>query len=181
MKRNTFWRVVIASSAFLALSCDSSQVTGPSANEASNAPPQSPTNLLWWNDPDPIWCPSQTSSSTTAEIGLLGGLLSVGGVSVSIPAGALLAPVTMTLSLPASNHLEIDISVEGSEHFIFELPVVVTVSYARCGWQGWSPISAWYFNQGTGELLEQMPSLDNKLLRTVTFTTGHLSGYILAN
>ena len=33
----------------------------------------------------------------------------------------------------------------------------------------------------TKELLELMPSIDNKLTRTVTFTTGHLSGYALAN
>ena len=89
----------------------------------------------------------------------------------------------MTLTVPASNYVEIDVSVQGTEHFIFELPIVVTVSYARCNSTslGFSPISAWYFDQETGDLLEEMPSLDNKLLRTVTFTTGHLSGYILAN
>jgi hypothetical protein len=179
MKRNTVWRAVIASSALFVLSCDGSQITGLA--EADQSTLRAPF-LFPPPGPQPLVCPAQDSFSTTAEVGPLGGLLSVGGMQVSIPVGALLSSATVTLSVPASNHVEIDVSVAGSEHFVFELPIVVTVSYARCNQNlGLDPISAWYFDQGTGELLEQMPSVDNKLLRTVTFTTGHLSGYILAN
>lgn len=104
-------------------------------------------------------------------------------MTVSIPAGALLNTVTVSLTVPASNHVEIDVSVAGTENFVFEQPIVVTVSYDRCSRSNidLTPLSAWHFDQATGELLEQMPSVDNKLLRTVTFTTGHLSGYLLAN
>jgi archaellum component FlaG (FlaF/FlaG flagellin family) len=180
MKRNSIWRVLIAGSAIAALSCDTSRIAGPIDTESSTV---SSAPLLEPITAKAVACPTNESSSTTSEVGPLGGLLSIDGTSVNIPAGALLSPVTVTLTVPASNHVEIDVSVAGTENFIFELPIVVTVSYARCSRSNinLTPLSAWHFDQATGELLERMPSVDNKLLRTVTFTTGHLSGYLLAN
>jgi hypothetical protein len=130
-----------------------------------------------------VECPSNTTVSETALVTPLGGTVSVGGMSIAIPAGALLSDAVVTVTAPASRYLEVDISVSGSEHFLFELPVIVTLSYARCSRSnlGWSMLKAWYIDSETKEMLEPMPSLDNKLLRTVTFTTGHLSGYAIAN
>jgi hypothetical protein len=39
----------------------------------------------------------------------------------------------------------------------------------------------WYIDPATGTLLENMLGVDNKLTRTITFSTGHLSGYAVAN
>jgi hypothetical protein len=179
MKRNSIWRLLIAGSALATLSCDTSRATGPieTPTTASKQP------LLFPSGPKAVSCPTNESFSTTSEVGPLGGLLSTGGTTVNIPAGALLNTVTVSLTVPASNRVEVDVSVAGTENFIFELPIVVTVSYARCSRSNIDllPLSVWHFDQATGELLEQMPSVDNKLLRTVTFTTGHLSGYLLAN
>jgi hypothetical protein len=103
---------------------------------------------------------------------------------VTIPLGALLSDVTVTLTVPAGTRRAIDVSVEGSEGFIFELPITVTVSYAQCPATLRTlliPISAWHYNPDPFQLLQLMPSIDNKVLRSVTFTTGHLSGYLLAN
>lgn len=128
-------------------------------------------------------CPNNGTFSQTALVTPLGGTVSVGGMSIAIPAGALLSDAEVTVTVPSSRFLEVDISVAGSEHFLFEVPVVVTLSYARCSRSnlGWTPLSAWYIDSETKEPLEAMPSVDNKLLRTVTFTTGHLSGYAIAN
>jgi hypothetical protein len=132
---------------------------------------------------DLIECPTQESSSSTAVVTPLGGLVSIGGTSVSIPAGALLSDATVTVTLPASQYMEVDISVEGVDHFIFELPVTVTVSYARCSRSNidHDPLTAWYIDSETKAMLEAMGGVDDKLTRTVTFTTGHLSGYALAD
>ena len=179
MKRNTFWLTVIAGCAVVAVSCEGTKVSEPTSSRDVEA-----RGLIGGNGgPKPISCPTQDSYSSTAEVGVLGGILSAGGMTVSIPAGALLGTQTVTLSVPASNNVEIDVSVAGAEHFVFEQPIVVTISYARCNATSLNltPITAWYFNTETGELIEPMISVDNKLLRTVTFTTGHLSGYILAN
>lgn len=132
--------------------------------------------------PNLIECPVNSSSSTTATVGPLGGLVSVGGTSISIPAGALLSSVDVTVTVPESNLMEIDISVSGTEHFIFELPVVVTLSYARCTRNlGLTPLSVWYIDSDTKEPLENMGGINDPLLKTMTFVTPHLSGYAIAN
>lgn len=130
-----------------------------------------------------IQCPTNESASATAIVGPLGGLVNVGGTSIQIPAGALLSPTTVTVTIPASQFMEVDISVAGVEHFVFELPVVVTLSYARCARNNidLSPLSVWYIDSETKALLESMGGIDDKLLRAITFTTGHLSGYAVAN
>ncbi len=160
-----------------AVSCDSSRNTAPPVGLTE---PQH-ISALNLGASQPLVCPSQDSSATSATIGPLGGVLSAGGVTVSIPVGALLDTVTLALTVPASNNVEIDVSRVGADSFVFEQPIVVTVSYARCNAFYLDPIVAWHFDPVTRVLLEPMPSVDNKLLKTVTFTTGHLSGYILAN
>jgi hypothetical protein len=133
--------------------------------------------------PKLVQCPSNETTSSSAVIGPLGGVVDVGGTSIQIPAGALLSPVTVTVTIPASPYMEIDISVAGVEHFVFEQPVVVTLSYARCTRSDIdaSPLSVWYIDSSTKDLLEPMGGVDDKLLRAITFTTGHLSGYAVAN
>ena len=89
----------------------------------------------------------------------------------------------MTVTVPASKYMEVEISVAGSEHFTFELPVVVTLSYDRCTRSAADllPMTAWYIDSETKDLLAPMGGMDDKVARTVTFTTGHLSGYAIAN
>jgi hypothetical protein len=176
MKKKGIWAIVVVGAAAMALSCEPSGSTGP-----ATGPGPSKVARLGSLRPTPLVCPSSTTESTTGVVGPMGGVLSVGGTTVSIPAGALLDTVTLTLSVPASNNVEIDVSVAGTEHFLFEQPISVTVSYARCAATYVQPIAAWYFDPVTCDLLEPMASVDNPLLRSVTFTTPHLSGYILAN
>jgi hypothetical protein len=131
-----------------------------------------------------IECPSSQSATATGLVTpLLGGVVSVGGMVVTVPAGAVLAPTTIEVTVPASQYLEIDVSVPGVEHFQFEVPIVVSMSYARCNRADIlrTPLTAWYIDSSTKEPLDQMISVDNKLLRHVTFTTIHFSGYALAN
>ena len=155
----------------------SSDITGTSANLSKSGTSASVqlANL--------VECPTAESATATGLVTPLGGTVSVGGMSILIPAGALLNDAVVTVTIPASRYLEVDISVEGSEHFVFQQPVTVTMSYARCSRAnlGWTPLSAWYIDSATKAPLEQMPSVDNKLTQSVTFTTGHLSGYAIAN
>lgn len=136
-----------------------------------------------WEEPTLVQCPVNQTSTTSALVGPLGGIVDLGGTKVEIPAGALLSPVTVTVTEPASQYMEITVSVEGSEHFVFELPVTVTLSYARCSRSNINlvPLTAWYIDSETHELLEPMIGVDNKLTRTITFATPHFSGYAVAN
>jgi hypothetical protein len=130
-----------------------------------------------------IECPNAIPTSTTALVTPLGGIVALGGTSISVPAGAVLVPTLIQVTTPASRYMEVDISVPGLEHFLFELPVTVTIDYARCTRSDLdkTPLSAWYIDSETKELLEAMGGVDDKAARTVTFTTPHLSGYALAN
>ena len=133
--------------------------------------------------PSPIECPTSATQTTTSVIGPAGGVLSLGGTVVSIPLGAVLEPTTLTVTIPASNHMEIDVSAAGVEHFLFEAPVVVTIDYSRCTRNNINlrPLSVWYFDPSTDELLENMGGVDDKLNKRMIFTTPHLSGYVIAD
>ena len=133
--------------------------------------------------PSLVECPSNTTLQTKATIGLLGGVLNLAGTTVSVPAGALLAPTEIVLTIPASRYMEIDVSVPGVEHFLFEKTVIVTMDYSRCQRNDllFTPLQVWHIDTQTKALLEQMPSVDNKLTQTIIFSTGHLSGFALAN
>jgi hypothetical protein len=160
--------------------CSTPDITGLKSPNGGARPDSA--NLFWF-DPSLISCPSTESASTTAVVGPLGGELGVAGTVVSIPVGALLEPVTMTLTVPASNYMEIDVSVEGTTGFLFETPITVALDYSRCtSWRArFFPVSVYHIDSDTKALLELMPTVDDKFTHTATFTTGHLSGYALAN
>jgi len=154
-----------------------------SGSDSSTTGITSSQSLLSNGAPSLLECPSNTTVQASGTIGLLGGVIQAGGTLVSIPAGALLQPTNIVLTIPASNYMEIDVSVPGVEHFFFEKDVVVTLDYSRCTRSNIDkgPLQVWHIDSDTKALLEQMPSVDSKLTRTVIFTTGHLSGYALAN
>jgi hypothetical protein len=172
--------------AALALAVAGSCADAPTAppSVTPEASPDSVASLFGLFGPRALRCHTSETQTTTTVLDAAGGMLSVAGTKVLVPLGALLGPTTVTLTVPASNVMEIDVSVEGTDHFVFQLPITVTVSYAHCGSTLWTrllPLNAWHWDSDTGKFLERMPSIDNKLARTVTFTTPHLSGYIIAN
>ena len=180
MKHTRIGQLLAALAVSVLAACGESSVTGPSRTLES--PRDSAQNFLLF-PPKPLYCPTSTTQSTTDIIGPLGGLLSIAGTNVVIPPGALLEPVTMTLTVPASNYMEIDVSVQGQTSFLFEKAITIDESYARC--TGLIPLlfplDAWHWDPATKTLLEKMFGIDNKLTKTVTFTTIHLSGYVIAN
>jgi hypothetical protein len=115
-------------------------------------------------------------------IGVLGGTVGVDGSRITLPPGAVLEPTTITVTVPASKYVEIDVSANGAEHFEFLVPAAVTISYARCTRSDINAkvLSAWYIDSVLKTLLQHMGGVDNKITRTVTFTTDHLSGYSIA-
>src|SRR5688572_20007762 len=82
--------------------------------------------------PTLLICPTNETTSTSGTILPAGGTVSLGGNSVEVPLGGLLAPTEIAITQPAGQYVEIGLTANGQEHFDFELPVAVTVSYARC-------------------------------------------------
>lgn len=130
-----------------------------------------------------ISCPTDQPMVTEATIGLLGGLLNLGSTSISIPVGAVLTPTTFRIEVPASNLMEISVTGGDAEHFLFERPVSITIDYGRCdrAVTDAAPLTVWHIDEESKALLEHMGGVDDKLSRKITFQTGHLSGYAIAN
>ena len=180
MLRQTRLSLALAASLALAgaASCTADRVSSPRPAERSS--------LLGFGGSASsalLTCPTGPASSVTSTIGPLGGLLAVGNTQVVIPANAVLAPTTFTLTVPSSKYVEIEVTAAGSEHFLFELPVTVTIDYSRCGRSNIDlrPLAVWNIDPETKALLEPMPSVDNKLTKSVLFTTLHFSGYAVAD
>ena len=129
-----------------------------------------------------VECPTDVTRSTSGTLGILGGTLELDGTRITIPAFALLLPTQFTLTLPASNYMEVEIRAGSAEHFEFEAPVTIAIDYSRCSRSNIdkAPLSAWHIDTETKALLENMGGTDNKTARTVTFDTDHLSGFSIA-
>lgn len=167
---------ILGAALALALGCvDAGSPTATHAPIAPAATEASAANLLS--------CPSSKTVTASGVIGALGGVLQAGGVRVSIPLGALLSATTISVTVPQSPYMEIDVSVPGVEHFVFQQPITVSVDYGRCdpSVTSGTSLTVWYIDSATKQPIEAMPTVDDKLTHTVTFTTPHLSGYALAN
>ena len=124
-------------------------------------------------------CPADQSLSATATVGPEGGTLAVGGFRVDFPAGAVRAPETFVLDVPAGRHLEIDVRAGSSEHYVFDTPVTVTLDASRCGLLP-PGLQVWNIDTDSKALLEPMGTVLDLLTRTVRFRTSHFSGYTIA-
>lgn len=131
----------------------------------------------------PLPCPTTDTFTATKTIGLWGGTVSAGGSSITLPFGAVLSPTTITLTVPASEYMEVDIQANGQEHYTFLLPVTIVMGYQQCTDPAFDegPLVAWYWDSLLEILLQPFPSVDDKTARTVTFESNHLSVFVIAN
>jgi hypothetical protein len=116
-------------------------------------------------------------------IGLFGGQLSAGGARMSAPLGAVLSVTLFETVVPASRYMEVEIHAVGLGSFLFQRPVNVTIDYSRCDEDAIPPGAtprAVYIDGETKEILEDMGGEVDRAARTITFSTGHLSGYAVA-
>jgi hypothetical protein len=168
--------------AIIGVSVSACTEPGPTAIDGLRKESGAPQRTQTSEQPSLVECPTNQTQQASATITILGGSVTVGGTRVEIPFGAVLLPVKLTLTVPASNYMEIDVTANDLEHFEFEKPVTVILDYSRCarGNIEKGPLSAWYINE-SNEPLENMNGIDDKVARTIRFMTGHLSGYAIAN
>ena len=183
MKALQVLRLVVAASAAALVACgEPASSTSPVATTASAKGGDSAAHRSA-NGTNLLECPIDTSASTSSVIGINGGTVSLGGTSVTIPAGALLTNEVVELTIPAGHYMEVDLSVNGGQHIVFELPVTATIDYSRCGRTSATlkPLTVWNIDEQTKALIQNMGGIDDKLLEQITFSTPHFSGYAVAN
>lgn len=129
-----------------------------------------------------VQCPSTVTRSVSETVGLFGGSLELDGTRVTIPFGAVLLPTTITLTLPASQYMEVDLTANLLDHIRFPVAVSVAIDYSRCSPEAIddAPLHVWYIDDLTSALLENLGGSNDEANRTITFTTLHFSGFSIA-
>jgi hypothetical protein len=127
----------------------------------------------------PLQCPNEQLLTHSKLITPLGGLLGIQGATISLPLGAVTLPTLITITAPVTQYREIDITANGLLHFLFETPVTVSIDYSGCTVDRTYPLKVFYWENG--QLIEDMNAVDHPASQQLTFTTGHLSGYVIAN
>lgn len=149
----------------------------------ADAPTATPASaLLSSSGPNLLECPTNRAQSTLGVVGPLGGLLSLGEFDVRIPAGAVPVPTLFSLSVPSSRLMKVDVTAVGLDHYAFGAPVTVTVDYGRCpeGRTAGRALSVWYVAPITNAPLQNMGGTNDAAARRITFSTDHLSSYVIA-
>jgi hypothetical protein len=172
-------RLLLAAAAAFAVlsgSCGEPRATTPSDH------PTSSSALLTTSSPQLLECPTTQSLSTLGIVGPLGGTLSIGAASITIPPGALSLPTLFDVTVPASPYMEIDITANRLRSFLFNSPVSVTIDYSRCDPAATAglTLSVWHIDVASKALLENMGGVNDTTARRITFSTPHLSGYAIA-
>jgi len=120
-------------------------------------------------------CKPLAYDSVTQTVGWKGGVLRVSHHALSIPVGALSRPVKITLVAPRDTLRRIEARPEG---LVFEHPVELTLSYAKCD-DFTQPKRVAYVN-GSLEILEYVPSVDDVSGRKVTGQLSHFSQWAVS-
>ena len=173
MNKRFMLRVLTAPVLALALaSCaDAVQPTAPRAPETALRS----TSL----GPTLIECPTSVTKSKSAVIGPVGGVIELDGHRMAVPLGAVKGLKQFTLTVPASNYMEVDLKAGGQEHFQFDRPVSITIDYSRCTRSNIDgrELRIFYVDPVTKAILADMGGVDDKTARVVTTSTDHLSAY----
>ena len=179
-------RLLAAALASVALGACSDAPTTPKPAAKPAATSAAPSSLLGLNlgfgGPTYVQCPAYTSQSTTGLIGPLGGVLALGNQVVNIPEGALLSTQLFQLTVPASSYMKVDVTAVGLDHFLFQKPISVTIDYSRCADTATAgkDLEVWYVSPLLNMPLDNMGGVNDPTNRRITFSTDHLSGYVIA-
>ena len=122
-------------------------------------------------------CSPLPYDSVTQTIGPEGGTLSVGPYSLSIPAGALPAAVTITAVAPSDTVNQVRFFPEG---LTFASPASLTMSYANCDALSQLEPKQIAYTTNALAVLALLPSVDVLSQQQVTGQLQHFSTYAVA-
>jgi hypothetical protein len=124
-----------------------------------------------------LGCTPMPTATATQTVGTAGGVIRIGPHKLSIPAGALDAPVTITATAPSDKVNRVRLRPEG---LVFRRAATLTMSYANCNLLGKIlPKRIAYTNDGLS-IVTYVLSLDNLFAKNVTGRLNHFSNYAIA-
>lgn len=178
------YRIALALAALALFGC--SDVTRPSAGrldpDTTQVPDTTGPDTTGIQQRRLIECPASQTSASLSLIGVLGGTVAAAGTSISLPPGSVLTATLISVTVPASTYMEVDITANDLLTFLFLKTVTVTIDYSRCpaSVTAGKTLTVWHINTQTKLLIENMNGVNNPVQRKMTFTTSHLSGYAIA-
>ncbi|MBW3552997.1 MAG: hypothetical protein KY466_05790 [Gemmatimonadetes bacterium] len=157
-------------------------LAGCSDTDAATEPLQPEAVSLASSGPVLIECPVATDTATTGMIDATGGAVLLNRHALRLPLLAVSSPTPFELRAPVSNYMELSVRGDQKDSFSFNKPVSITIDYSRCTRTNidHGDLTVWQIDPVTKALLEPMGGVDDKVARTVTFETDHLSTYSLA-
>jgi hypothetical protein len=124
-----------------------------------------------------LQCTPMATATATQTIGSAGGVITVGPHTLSIPPGALGAPVTITATAPSGNVNRIQFQPEG---LVFQRSAALTMSYANCNLLGSLLPKRIAYTDDALNILSYLLSVDNLFAKKVTGQLNHFSNYAVA-
>ena len=165
--------LLVAAGALAVLSC------GRSVPLAPDSGGRAPSGGLLDGSPQVglLRCSPLPYDSVTETIGPDGGTLSAGPYSLSIPAGALPAAVTITAVAPSDTVNQVRFFPEG---LTFASPASLTMSYANCDALSQLEPKQIAYTTDALAILALLPSIDVLSQQQVTGQLQHFSTYAVA-
>jgi hypothetical protein len=178
--------VLFATVTFVAASCgvgDDSRTLGPTSDAPVAAAATGRTaasRIRGGSDSLSLFvCAADSiADSASAVIGPLGGQIQFGPHTLVVPAGALLQPTTITATAPGDGYVDAVFQPQGL-HFL--VPAQLTLSYAQCSPAPDHQASITYLQSLLGEILDILPSVDNRSQGQVVAPITHFSVYAVAD
>jgi hypothetical protein len=155
-----------------AIACaDSASPTAPRIN---SAPAIALAKAKDAKKPKVAVCKLQKEDWKTAQIGSKGGKLSVGGATLTIPAGALQSNVSITAYTPPTTSASVQFLPEGLH---FAVPATLTLQYGKCTTPLFGVTVVYVQSDSVSEV---EPSNNHPILKFVTAKINHFSSYAVA-
>jgi hypothetical protein len=142
-------------------------------------PPPAQASLLGWvlQGTGLLGCTPMPTATATQTIGSAGGVIKIGPHALSIPAGALDAPVTITATAPSDNVNRVRLRPEG---LVFRRSVTLTMSYGNCNLLGKILPKRVAYTDDALTIVTYVLSVDNLFSKNVTGRLNHFSNYAIA-
>ncbi len=124
-----------------------------------------------------LGCTPMPTATATQTVGPAGGVIRIGPHALSIPAGALDAPVTITATAPSDKVNRVQFQPEG---LVFQRSAALTMSYANCNLLGTILPKRIAYTSDALAILSYVLSVDNLFAKNVTGKLNHFSNYAIA-
>ena len=187
MKRDRFrFAVLLVAATAAALNCADHGITGPTPPSIGTPVLQASTTSKrggggggggGWGNGGIDSCSTVIVGMIRQTVGPAGGVVALGPARLTIPPGALSAPVTIQAQIPAGysgNYIQFK-----PDRVVFKQPATLTLSYSNCSLANATQLKVAQVSDVL-QIIQYVPSTNDLDAHTVTGQLQHFSNYAVA-